>query len=267
MHADRGDRLDLRHPYLFTFLIVSVILVVTAAAGAAAALSGLPTSGFELGAEVILAVLAALGLSRLHVWREVGFRPLARARDLRLYWVPLFPVLPVLAGAVSGLTRIGLAQLWVHLALAVLTGFVEEVVFRGLILRSLAARGALRAAIVSSVLFGLMHGVNVLYGADPAATLLQVGYATAVGFSFAAVALRTGVIWPLIIIHGLTNAAGFVTAGGTISGGVTSADVLVSALSIVGFTVYGVIVLRTAESPIARPAAGEGRLTRSSDPR
>src|SRR5664280_587228 len=132
---------------------------------------------------------------------------------------------------------------------------------------TIAARGALRAAIVSSVLFGLMHSVNVLFGADPAATLLQAGYATAMGFSFATVTLRTGVIWPLIIIHGSINAAGFVTAGGTISTGVTSSDVMVSAIYIVGFTIYGVIVLQTAQRPIARPTADEGTLSRSSDPR
>ena len=97
-------------------------------------------------------------------------------------------------------------------------------------------------------------------------TLLQVGYATAMGFGFAAVTLRTGVIWPLIIIHGLTNAAGFVAAGGTISTGVTSTDVMVSAIYIVGFTIYGVIVLQTAQRPMARPTAGAGTLTRSSDP-
>ena len=266
MHGDRPDRLDFRRPYLFTFLIVIVIMVVTGVSGAGAAVFGLPTRDFEMGAEVVLALLAAVGLTRLHAWRDVGFRPLARARDLRLYWVPLFPVLPVLVTAVSGLTRIGLGRLGFYLALAGLIGFVEEVFFRGLILRSLAARGALRAVIVSSVLFGLMHSVNVLFGADPAATLLQVGYATAMGFGFAAVTLSTGVIWPLIIIHGLTNAAGFVTAGVTISTGVTSADVMVSAIYIVGFTIYGVIVLQTAQRPMARPTAGAGTFTRSSGP-
>ena len=251
-HGGRPSRLDFRRPYLFTFLIVALILAVTGTSGAAARSSGRPASDFELGAEIVLAVLAAVGLTRLHSWREVGFRPLSRARDLRLYWVPLFPVLPVLAAAVSGLARVTVGQLWVYLALAVLTAFVEEVVFRGLILRALAARGVLRAAIVSSVLFGLMHWVNVLFGADLTATLLQVGYATAIGFSFAVVTLRTGVIWPLILIHGLTNAAGYLTAGETISGGVTSADVLVTATYTVGFAIYGIILLRTA-----RPTASE----------
>lgn len=98
---------------------------------------GLPASDFELGAEVVLAVLAAAALTHLHSWRDVGFRPLARARDLRLYWVPLFPALPVLATAVTGLADIGFEQLGFYLALAGLIGFVEEVFFRGLILRSL----------------------------------------------------------------------------------------------------------------------------------
>ena len=79
------------------------------------------------------------------------------------------------------------------------------------------------------------------------------------GFGFAAVTVRAGVIWPLIIIHGLTNAAGFVTAGGTISTGVTSADVMVSAIYIVGFTIYGVIVLQTAQRPMLHPLPTRAR--------
>lgn len=59
-----------------------------------------------------------------------------------------------------------------------------------------------------------MHSVNVLLGTDPAATL------------------RTRVTWPLVIIHGLIDLAGFVTAGGTISTGVTCADANVSALQL-----------------------------------
>ena len=106
MHGERPNRLDLPRPYLFTFLIVALILAVTGTSGAAARPSGLPTSDFELGAETVLAVLAALGLTRLHLWQEVGFRPSVMARDVRLHWVLLFPVPPVVAAAVSGLTTI-----------------------------------------------------------------------------------------------------------------------------------------------------------------
>lgn len=113
------------------------------------------------------------------------------------------------------------------------------------LLRSLAGRGVWRAAIVSSVLFGLLHTVNVLAGADPAASMVQVGYAAAMGFGFAAVTLRTGAIWPLVIIHALIDLTGFLTTDGTVSTGLTSADVIVAAVYAVGFTVHGVVVIRS----------------------
>jgi len=113
------------------------------------------------------------------------------------------------------------------------------------LLRSLAGRGVWRAAIVSSVLFGLLHTVNVLAGADPAASMVQVGYAAPMGFGFAAVTLRTGAIWPLVIIHALIDLTGFLTTDGTVSTGLTSADGIVAAVYAVGFTVYGVVVIRS----------------------
>lgn len=39
MHGERPNRLDLRRPYLFTFLIVALILAVTGTSGAAARFS------------------------------------------------------------------------------------------------------------------------------------------------------------------------------------------------------------------------------------
>ncbi len=93
--------------------------------------------------------------------------------------------------------------------LAGLIGFVEEVFFRGLILRAIAPRGLWKAAIISSIVFGLLHSLNPLAGANPLDTLLQLGYTLAIGFGFAAVALRTRVIWPLVLIHGLIDFASF----------------------------------------------------------
>lgn len=69
------------------------------------------------------------------------------------------------------------------------------------------------------------------------------------GFAFAAVVLRTGVIWPLVIIHGLIDAAGFVTADGTGVTGISTTDVLVQAGYAVGSTVYGLLVMPRAGRP------------------
>lgn len=202
------------------------------------------THAAELTLEIALALVVVAVLTRWHAWRRVGFRTLATPRDLRFFWVPLFPVLPALPGALAAIPGTTAAHLALLVGLAALVGFVEEVAFRGLLLRWLAPSGLWRAAVVSSVAFGVAHLVNLLSGADLGATLVQVGYATALGFAFAAVALRTGVLWPLIIIHALMDVAGFLTVDETASTGTSATDVVLPAVYAVGFAVYGALVLR-----------------------
>ncbi|TFC86407.1 CPBP family intramembrane metalloprotease [Cryobacterium sp. TmT2-59] len=128
--------------------------------------------------------------------------------------------------------------------LACLVGFVEEVFFRGLILQAFAPSGFWRAAVVSSVVFGATHSLNLLFGADPLATMLQMVYAMALGFGFAAVTLRTGVIWPLIVIHALIDFAGFVTAEATVMTRVSPIDVVIYGGYVAVFTTYGIVMMR-----------------------
>jgi membrane protease YdiL (CAAX protease family) len=112
-------------------------------------------------------------------------------RDLRLFWLP-FAMIAVNLG--SGFADLGIGRVAYFLLLAAMIGFVEEGVVRGLILRAVVPRGPWKAVIVSTVLFDLLHSMNVAAGADVLATILQIGYGLAIGFGFAAVALRTKMI-------------------------------------------------------------------------
>ena len=250
----RFRRLSPERPYVLTGAVVLAVAVVTVAAGVTRMVLDLPSENVELGAEVVLALLVAVVVTRMGWWRHVGFRRLVPLRDLRLFWIPLFPVLPALPAALATIGEQavgvgGLGRLGFWLILAVLVAFVEEVAFRGLILRALAPRGVWRAAVISSVLFGLMHAVNLLFGAQPAQTLLQMGSATALGFGFAAVALRTGTLWPLVVIHALIDVAGFAAADGATGTAVTGTDLVVAAVYAVMFLGYGALVLRTVPRP------------------
>ena len=92
---------------------------------------------------------------------------------------------------------------------------------------------------------GLLHSLNLLAGANPLDTLLQLGYTLAIGFGFAAVALRTRVIWPLVIIHGLIDFASFLASNGTSTRSVTTMDMAITAFYIVAFTCYGVFMMQS----------------------
>ncbi len=228
--------------------MVAILGIVTISAGLSVAVLDLPADVVELAAEFVLAVAVVVVVTRMGMWRHIGFHRLRTMRDLRFFWIPLIPVLMALPAAVAAIGGLEVSRaperLIFWLSLAILVGFVEEVSFRGLILRALVPRGVWLAAVVSSLLFGLMHVLNLLFGAGLDATLLKVGYATTMGFAFAAVALRTGVIWPLVVIHALVNVVAFATADATTATAVTGSDVLVSAVYAAMFTVYGILVLR-----------------------
>ena len=67
-----------------------------------------------------------------------------------------------------------------------MVGFNEEIVFRGLSL--VAFRGAgykeVYVWLATSVLFGLLHGANVVLGQALAPTLTQIGFAFVLGSVF-----------------------------------------------------------------------------------
>lgn len=98
-------------------------------------------------------------------------------------------------------------------------GVREECIYRATIQNIVAkkhansVKGIWITVIVSSVIFGLTHASNILFGMDPFAVLVQMISVTFVGLLFGAVYLRSGSIWALILIHTLTDISGL--AGST----------------------------------------------------
>ena len=87
-------------------------------------------------------------------------------------------------------------------------GFLEEMIFRGLLFHAMFKDGAGTAIIVSSVTFGIGHIVNLFNGsgAELLPNLLQVIYAMAAGFMFVMIYYRTRSLIPCIVTHGVFNA-------------------------------------------------------------
>ena len=99
---------------------------------------------------------------------------------------------------------------------------MEEAVFRGLVLRTLLPQGLLRAAVLSSMIFAVVHLLNLAGGANLAATILQVIVAFLMGLAFVAPLAITRNIWPLIFIHALNNFGGYLAVGGILDTASTS---------------------------------------------
>lgn len=86
----------------------------------------------------------------------------------------------------------------------VLIGFSEELLTRGLMV--VGFRGNLSEVwvwLATSVLFGLLHGLNVFFGQSIGATAFQIGFAFVLGSAFYLVRRITGLLVVGMVIHAL----------------------------------------------------------------
>ena len=90
----------------------------------------------------------------------------------------------------------------------ILTGIVEELIFRGFLFKAMSKDGLISAIILTSLLFGMGHIVNLFNGNsnDLIATVCQLFYAVAIGFLLVSVLLVSRSIIPCMITHSLLNA-------------------------------------------------------------
>ena len=94
--------------------------------------------------------------------------------------------------------------------------------FRGVVFLSLlegrrkTKLGAFMSIAITSVVFGVVHLVNLFTGASPAAVLLQVGYSSLIGAMCSVVLMKTANIWLCVVLHAVYNFCGNVvpTLGG-----------------------------------------------------
>lgn len=211
-------------PWLGLVALVVYLAIIVLIQGT----SGIPYTQVAASAEniwrsgVLSIAVASLALAALATWwgwwRPALFeRPTTTRR-----WTIIAPVLILLLAVVNLLfTKWGnvtLGFLVAGLALGVLVGFGEEFATRGLLLVGL--RGRLREIfvwIITCVLFGCLHGVNIVLGAPASSTLFQVLDSAAAGSVFYIVRRVTGsLIWAMAL-HGLWDFSLFVAqaSGGT----------------------------------------------------
>ena len=232
-----------KHPLFFSFLIIFIFFLMNGIGVFIAQRRGLSPTSYSLYIEIGLAIFFSGIVSSMRWWKKIGFKKPDQSRHLLLY----LPSLALILGNLTfGIHITALPMLLVYLVTALLSGFVEETAFRGLILQAFTGRGPVYAAVASSLLFGLTHIFNVLAGGDPIYVVVQILYALAIGFGFGAMVIRGGMIWPVILGHGLGNFVAFINSdSATLTGAkVDSQVIIISVLYIVLFTSYGLFLLR-----------------------
>lgn len=130
-------------------------------------------------------------------WGLCGFR--GNAADM-LYFIPLIVICSV--NLWFGVTMsMSIAESAAYVLSMFFVGFLEELLFRGLLFRAMCRSNVKTAFIVSSLTFGVGHIVNLLNGRAVFETINQIVYATAIGFVFTAIAYYGKSLIPTIIAH------------------------------------------------------------------
>lgn len=148
----------------------------------------------------VVLVILMIGLKR------TSYYGLTRVDDLKryLYFIPLLLIASVnLWGGIHVNHTSG--ECVFHVLTMINVGFIEEIIFRGFLFKMMEKENVKRAMIVSAITFGIGHIVNLLNGADVIPTLLQICYATSIGFLFVMIFYKSKSLVPCIITHSLIN--------------------------------------------------------------
>ena len=192
-------------PVLFVSSIVLTIL-----AGAVIAVTGvnIPLWGSYLISQaiVLLPALVYVAVHKINIIACMPYRKL-RISDGLLSLLIGYTLIPLMLfiNSVSGLFSTNYVQgsvqelvaypFWLQLLIiAVLPACVEEFVFRGLIYHSYRKNGILGAAVLSGLVFGLMH-LNIN----------QLSYAAVMGIIFALLVEATGSMYSSMLAHFAAN--------------------------------------------------------------
>lgn len=203
-HASAALTSSLRQRPVFSALIIFIAYLISATLFGLAAKAVFPQFQPEFVALIALSIVVALALSMLGWWKEAGFNVPSEWRDSRLMIIPFIIVLglPFLKGV-----KPSDAETFVYFVIGyALTGFMEEGLMRGIVLRVLKPTGTTRSVVISSLLFGLIHIGNLLYR-NPIIVFAQMIGAFVHGIGLSAIRLRTNTIWFPVILHALHDLA------------------------------------------------------------
>jgi membrane protease YdiL (CAAX protease family) len=205
------DNYKVKRPVLLLILIELALIVCVAGGSAYAAIAELthPLAPFLGFVPIALFLLIYLSVTRR--WQTFYFGGL-RSLTARQWadYLPLLLILIVLMLANHGF-QAQPASYFAYLLLSqlLLVGFVEETLFRGIILRAFMQKGKMLAVGVSSVMFGVTHALQALGGQSLQDTLLQIVYAFILGFVLALLVAKNRAILLTILFHGLHNFINF----------------------------------------------------------
>ncbi len=233
-----------KHETLMCILLIALYIVINAfcvnSFGSDDYRSALINTAFSA-----VLILLAVRLKRVSYY---GLTKPHNAKKL-LYFLPL--VLIVSVNLWSGINiNNTAAEILFHTLVMFNVGFAEEIIFRGFLFKMMEKDNVKTAVIVSSVTFGIGHIVNLFNGAELVPTLLQVCYATAIGYLFVVIFCKSKSIIPCIVAHALNNSLSVFNEENFLSRYIIPAFLVVAPIL---YAVYINKVTKEQKSPDERP--------------
>ncbi|RUT28428.1 CPBP family intramembrane metalloprotease [Paenibacillus zeisoli] len=199
-----------RRPVLAVVIIEALLLIAMFAAGAYAQIKQLDYTAPVVISFIPFALVLIVYLTIRGKWKALGFESLRNIPSRNwIYYLPLVLVLGI--NCMNGFKSTSASTLLYFIGFTLLVGFVEETIYRGLILRTLLAKGVTTAVVTSSILFGVTHILNALSGQNLFETILQIVYALLVGLVLALLIIMNNNILPLITFHFIHNLIQFMS--------------------------------------------------------
>lgn len=211
-----------KRPFVFALLMIltwfflgAILVFGSAALLHVSIVEDIPQTIGTLGATFALLAITA----RMGWWRSIGIARLGGWRVwlitlplliymILAYWYGFFGNLSFDPGIFARS-----AEARGMLARESIVGFVEETLFRGIILYALARvwgrsrNGLIASVIVQAALFGGLHMLHAGAGSPLGMVLMVVMNSFVSGIWWGVIVLRWKSLWPTIMLHGLSNAS------------------------------------------------------------
>jgi membrane protease YdiL (CAAX protease family) len=209
-----------------------------------------------IGSLVLVVVTTLLGWWR-PVLRELPTDPPRPPRWLLV--VPILVFIATLLGIDYGnLGTMGAAMiLWLAIGTA-LVGFSEEITYRGLALVGFRrGYGEVRVWLFTALLFGLLHGVNLVLGQGAVLTVRQIFFAFVLGSIFYAIRRISGTIVVVMVIHALWDFGSFSHVAGKAGAVTAKIDIATAGAGLLQslLVLIAVILVIVGAKKILRPTA------------
>ena len=192
----------------------------------------------SLPALIAMSVYLYCWVRKNHLGVRYGFCGSEKSPKELLFYIPL--ILTVASRLVAGIEIDNPKEILLQFVSMLFVGFLEELIFRGFLFRSMAEDGIKSAVIVSALTFGIGHAVNLINGSGQSVpvTILQIVFAILFGFCMVFLFYYGGSLWPCVITHGVYNALGAITNDSDFSNGHISVFMMIQMVLMGGYAYY-----------------------------